>query len=207
MDLTTSIALTLALALGQAGGATVGPTVTEARQLYDAGKYQEAVAASEKHTVDANAARMQYLAAQSYDKLKDTAGARRSYQRLADSGGATAWSPIGRSALQLMDQKLDEALVSADEAVRLGASVPEAHYQRGIVLMTRKDYANAAAAFTMATQLDPTFASAYYYAGLANYRVKRIDLMTNNFEKFVKLAPNAPERPEVESILRTMRGR
>jgi len=56
-------------------------------------------------------------------------------------------------------------------------------------------------------QLDPTFAAAYYYAGLASSRVKRIDLMANNFGLFIKLAPNAPERPEVESILRTVRGR
>ncbi len=207
MELSMSIALALTLTLGQGGGTPAGQTVMQTRQLYDAGKYQEAVAAAEKAPIDANSARLQYLAAQSYDKLKDAAGSRRSYERLAEGGGDTAWSPIGKSALLLMDQKLDEALASADEAVRLGASVPEAHYQRGIVLMTRKDYPNAAGAFTKATQLDPTFASAYYYAGLADYRIKRIDLMTNNFEKFVKLAPNAPERPEVESILRTMRGK
>jgi tetratricopeptide (TPR) repeat protein len=106
-----------------------------------------------------------------------------------------------------MDKRLDEALASANEAVQLGASLPEAHNQRGIVLMTRKEYADAAGAFTKATQLDPTFAAVYYYAGLANSHVKRVDLMTNNFEKFIKLAPNAPERPEVESILRTVRGR
>ena len=204
MGLSTTIALALALSLVQDPS---GQAVTQARQLYDAGKYQEAVAATAKSPVDVNKARLQYLAGQSYDKLKDSAGARRSYQGLADSGGGTAWTPIGKSALQLMDKKLDEALAAADEAVRLGASVPEAHYQRGIVLMTRKDYANAAAAFAKATQLDPTFAAAFYYAGLANYRASRIDLMTNNFEKFVKLAPNAPERPEVESILRTVRGR
>jgi hypothetical protein len=31
--------------------------------------------------------------------------------------------------------------------------------------------------------------------------------MANHFETFIRLAPNAPERPEVESILRTVRGR
>jgi tetratricopeptide (TPR) repeat protein len=205
MDLSMSIVLALALTLGQ--DPPGGQTLMQARQLYDAGKYQEAIAAIDKGPIDANKARLQYLAAQSYDKLKDTAGARRRYQGLADSGGDAAWKPIGKSALLLMDQKLADALTSADDAVRLGASVPEAHYQRGIVLMTRKDYPNAAGAFAKATQLDPTFASAFYYAGLANYRANRIDLMTNNFEKFVKLAPNAPERPEVESILRTLRGR
>jgi lipoprotein NlpI len=106
-----------------------------------------------------------------------------------------------------MDGKLDEALASANQAVAMTASLPEAHYQRGIVFMARQEYGDAVDAFSKATELDPTFAAAYYYAGLANYRVKRIDLMTNNFGVFVKLAPNAPERPEVESILRTVKGR
>ena len=200
MHLSTSIALALAL--------TAGQTVADVRQLYDAGKYREVVGALDEATVEADkVSRLQYLAAQSYDKLKDAEAARRTYQRLADSGGETPWASIGLSAVQLMDKQLDEALESADQATRLEASLPEAHYQRGIVLMFRKEYGDAVDAFTKATELDPRFAAAYYYAGLASSRVKRIDLMANNFSMFIKLAPNAPERPEVESILRTVRGR
>ena len=54
---------------------------------------------------------------------------------------------------------------------------------------------------------DPTLAAAQYYGGLAEYRFKRVDRMAAHFEAFLKLAPNAPERPEVESIMRTVRGR
>lgn len=159
-------------------------------------------------TVEADkASRLQYLLAQSYDKLKDAEAARRTYQRLADGGGETPWASIGLSAVQLMDMQFDEALASSDRAVRMAAALPEAHYQRGIVLMFRKEYGDAVDAFTQATRIDPRSAAAYYYAGLANSRVKRIDLMANNFSMFIKLAPNAPERPEVESILRTVRGR
>ncbi len=67
----------------------------------------------------------------------------------------------------MLDKQLDEALASVDKAVLLTASLPEAHYQRGIVFMFRKEYGGALDAFTKATELDPTFASAYYYAGLA----------------------------------------
>jgi tetratricopeptide (TPR) repeat protein len=106
-----------------------------------------------------------------------------------------------------MDKQFDPALASADQAVEAMPSQPEAHYQRGLVFMFRNDYGNALEAFTKATQLDPMFAAAYYYAGLASSRVKRVDLMANNFGMFVKLAPNAPERAEVESVLRSVRGR
>jgi tetratricopeptide (TPR) repeat protein len=200
MHISTSITLVLAL--------TAGQTAADVRQLYDAGKYREVVAALAQATADADrAARLQYLAAQSYDKLKDTAAARSTYQRLANARGETPWASIGLSAVQLADKQFDEALASATRATRLDASLPEAQYQRGIVLMFRKDYGDAVDAFTKATELDPRFAAAYYYAGLASSRVKRTDLMANNFAMFIKLAPNAPERPEVESILRTVRGR
>ena len=194
-----SMALAATLAAGQ--------NVAEVRQLYDAGRYQEVVRASNLTAAEAeNVSRVQYLAAQSYDKLKDDAGARRTYQTLAASD-AGPWAAIGKSAVQVMDTQFDEALASANQAVAIAATLPEAHYQRGIVFMYRKEYGDAVDAFTKATQLDPAFAAAYYYAGLSSSRIKRIDLMSNNFGMFVKLAPNAPERAEVESVLRAARGR
>ena len=42
---------------------------------------------------------------------------------------------------------------------------------------------------------------------MANYQVKRVDRMANAFERFVKLAPQAPERPAVEALLRSIRGK
>jgi len=198
----TSTGIALAVA-----GLALGQNATDVRQLYDAGRYQEVVRATEQATGDDDSAsRVRYLAAQSYARLKDADGARRLYQHLADNG-ANAWAPIGQSALQAADGQLDAALASANRAVSVGGSLAEAHYQRGLVLMTRMDYGAAGEAFARAIELDPALAAAYYYAGLAGYRVKRIDVMSNNFSTFVKLAPNAPERPEVESILRTVRGR
>jgi tetratricopeptide (TPR) repeat protein len=199
MTLTSTIALALVMAAGQSG--------SDVRQLFDAGRYQDVVKATDAAAgASDSASRLQFLAAQSYSKLNDPNGARRTYQRLADSG-TNPWAPIGKAAVQLMDKQFDAAMASADQAVAAMPSLPEAHYQRGLVLMARNDYGNAADSFTKATTLDPNFAAPYYYAGLANYRIKRIDLMANNFSTFVKLAPNAPERPEVESILRTVRGR
>jgi tetratricopeptide (TPR) repeat protein len=191
------IALTVTLAAGQAEA--------DVRQLYDAGRYQEVVRATDAVAAGANPA-LQFLAAQSLAKLKDDDGARRAYLGLAESR-EDSWGAIGRSAVQMMDEQLDEALASADQAVSLGEAVPEAHYQRGMVLMMRRDYDDAANAFAKAVQLAPTFAAAYYYAGLANSRIKRLDLTANYYGMFIRLAPDAPERPQVESILRTIRGR
>lgn len=182
--------------------------LSDVRRLYDAGKFKEVITAVEDAAAAAEetAPRLQYLEALSQEKLKDDDAARQIYRRLAE-GAQPAWAAIGRSALALMDKKLDDALESANQAVEHDDSLSEAHYQRGIVLMTRREYGDAAGTFDKATALDRLFAAAHYYGGLAEYRAKRIDRMATHFEAFLKLAPNAPERPEVESIMRTVRGR
>lgn len=182
--------------------------LTDARRLYDAGKYREAIdAVSSASREGSTEARLLYLVAQSHERLNDAEGARRAYEQLANRGDDDPWRFVGRSALSLKQQHLADALAAANDAVTRGPSVPEAHYQLGLVHSFRDDFAKAAAAFDRATQLDPAFAYAHYYAGLSYYKIKRIDLMASHFEGFLKLAPEAPERPEVESIMRTVRGR
>ena len=50
-------------------------------------------------------------------------------------------------------------------------------------------------------------AYAHYEAGMAYYKAKRVDKMAVYFENFLKLAPAAPERPAVLSIMKTVRGK
>lgn len=185
-----------------------GQALTDVRHLYDAGKFNEVIGAVEQARAgaDTTALRLQYLAAQSHEKLNNRDGARGIYQGLADSADP-AWAAIGQAAIALIDKRMDDALIAANRGAEADASLPEAHFERGIVLMNRREYEEAAAAFDKAVQLDATFAAAQYYGGLAEYRIKRIDRMAAHFEAFLKLAPNAPERPEVESIMRTVRGR
>ena len=183
-------------------------TLTDARRLYDAGKYREAIdAVSSASSEGQTEARLLYLVAQSREKLNDAEGARRIYEQLANRGDGDPWRFVGRSALSLRERDFANALAAANDAVMRGPRVAEAHYQLGLVHSFREDFAKAAAAFERATELDPTFGYAHFYAGLSYYKAKRIDLMASHFEAFLKLAPEAPERPEVESIMRTVRGR
>ena len=83
----------------------------------------------------------------------------------------------------------------------------QARYQLGLVESARNNQPQAAAAFAKAAELDPQMAYAHYGAGMAFYKAKRVDKMAVYFENFLKLAPAAPERPAVLSIMRTVRGR
>ena len=89
----------------------------------------------------------------------------------------------------------------------MAPDLPEAHFQLGLALARQQQWPEAAAEFEAVIQRQPTNAYAHYYAGMMHYRASRIDLMGVHFEQFLKLAPEAPERPEVMSIMRTLQGR
>lgn len=176
---------------------------TEVRKLYEAGRYQQVVESSG----DADDPGVVYTTAQSHQKLGATDQARERYGALAARGEGDPWHFIGLSAQQLLDDNVDAAHNSAQQAIARDARLADAHYQLGLVLAKREDWRAAADAFDQAAALNPGLAYAHYYGGLMQYRAGRPDRMANHFEAFLRLAPEAPERPEVLQIMRTVRGR
>jgi len=76
----------------------------------------------------------------------------------------------------------------------------------GQAQLEQHDYKAAADSLDRCIQADPARAYAYYYAGLAYQQLGDIGSMADRFERFLKLAPDdAPERPRVEAILRSIR--
>jgi len=196
------LAALLVVALVQTAAAP--PELATARQWFEAGQHQQVVAVTLN---DNSAPALVYLVAQSHDRLTQPAPARAAYERLAGRPETDPWHFIGRSAVLLRDSQPARAVSAAERAVALGPKVAEAHFQLGLVRAERRDYVQAAPAFEAAVAIDPMPAYAHYYAGLSYYQVKRVDLMAQYFESFLKLAPEAPERAQVESIMRTVRGR
>jgi len=148
-----------------------------------------------------------FLGALSAQKLNATDRANALLDQLVGRPANDAWHFVGQSAKQLLAGDDEAALNSANQATAANGDLAEASYALGLVLFKRQDWGGAAAAFDRASMLQPTFAHAQYYAGLSHYRANRPDLMAARFERFLKLAPDAPERPEVQQIMRTIRGR
>lgn len=67
-----------------------------------------------------------------------------------------------------------------------------------------RDYGAAATTFDDCATARPDEPYAYYYAGMSYREIGRVDLMTLRFERFIELAPGAPERPRVQAILRNV---
>ena len=163
------------------------PDVATVRQWFEAGDDRRVVAVA---VDDASAPSLIFLVARSHDRLTQRAQARAAYERLTGRPETDPWHFVGRAATLLAD-----------------AQLAETHFQLGLVQAERRDYGKAAPAFEAAIAIDPMPAYTHYYAGLSYYQAERIDLMADFFESFLKLAPNAPERTQVESIMRTIRGR
>ena len=145
-----------------------------------------------------------YTTAQSQQKLGANDQAAQTFSRLAERPEADPWHFIGLSGRQLVEGNIDAAVASARQAVAMAPDLPTAHFQLGLALARQQQWAEAAAAFDAASDRQPANAYAHYYGGMMHYRANRVDRMAVHFEQFLKLAPEAPERPEVLSIMRTL---
>ena len=175
------------------------------QKLFESGKYQEAIDGVRAHP-DAPPDQV-FLRALAHRKLDQNDEAKQAFASLAGAAEGSAWRSIGNSGTALVEGNLDAALEAANKAVEADGGSAQARYQLGLVESAKNNQPQAAAAFAKATELDPQMAYAHYEAGMAFYKSKRVDRMAVYFENFLKLAPAAPERPAVLSIMKTVRGK
>jgi len=196
------VALVLTATVAAAGQRA--PSLTP-QQLFESGKYQEAI---DKIKARGDAPPDQiYLRVLAHQKAGQNDEAKDVLGKLAEEGEGSAWREIGKSGIALADGDQKVAAADATKAVQNDGNLAEARYQLGLVELARNNQAQAAEAFAKAAELSPQMAYAHYEAGMAFYKIKRVDRMAVYFENFLKLAPNAPEKPAVQSIMRTVRGK
>lgn len=202
----TSVISAIALAVAVQGQA---PTPVQIQGWYESGQDRQVVNAAQ----DRSEPRVIYLAGLAHLRLNERGRAQEQFERLARRPETDAWHHIGRSAALLSAAPASggnvapEAETAARRAIEIDSSLALAHYQLGLVFGRENAYDEAAAAFDRAAALDPRFAYAHYYGALAHYRNNETTQMAVGFENFLKVAPSAPERSQVESIMRTLRGR
>jgi tetratricopeptide (TPR) repeat protein len=184
---------------------TIAPAAQDAspQKLFESGKYQEAIDTVKKRS-DASPEDV-YVRALAHRKLNQNDDAKEAFGALAGRDGA--WKEIGNSGTAMIEGNMDNAAAAARKAVDADGNSSEARFQLGLVESARNNQQQAADAFARAAELNPQMAYAHYEAGMAFYKAKKVDRMAVYFENFLKLAPNAPERPAVQSIMKTIRGR
>lgn len=205
---------------------------TEVRALYNEGAYGELVETVEAaRDEDAKIApEVLYLLAVSYEELDRENDAVQAYARLAEreqktdakrskraSGNKASrddaaeeehdvWARIGRSAELVACGDLDAALEAAREAVEASPKNPFGHYQEGRVLTAQSEHGAAAEAFVAVLEREGDFAYAHYWAGINYYQTRNLVAASNHLARFLQLAPEAPEKVQVQGILATIQG-
>ena len=199
----TIACLTLAGVVSAAHAARGQEPVTP-EAYFDGGRYAEAITAAQQN---ATAPEMIFLTGRSYLRLNRPDDARMQFAQLsAGVAEPTAWSLVGESANALIDANTALAIEKASQAVTLAPADFHPHYQLGLAYSTAEQWEPAAAALEKATSINPAHAYAHYFAGLAYSRLRQLDRMATHLEYFLKLAPDAPERTAVMSLMRSVRG-
>jgi tetratricopeptide (TPR) repeat protein len=132
----------------------------------------------------------------------DAAGAFRKAAEVAQArGGAEAAYHLGVAQQRL--KQYDEA-VSTLQGARAPspALIP---YQIGVTRAFQGNWSAAAEQLDRAIGMDSGLAYAYYYRGLAQEKLGRKDLLVSDMERFLALAPNAPEAEQAKAILRAVK--
>jgi tetratricopeptide (TPR) repeat protein len=177
-----------------------------AQQLFEKGAYAEAAQrVNSERDAGNNDPAATYLAGLALEKMNRGQDARAEYARLSNGGDET-WKAIGQSAIGALDNNLDEAVNEARKARDASGESGFASYQLGLVHLKRGEFGEAAQAFDRAAELMPQFAYAFYNAGVAHQRAKNFNRMAEHFTVFMKLAPEAPERKQVQLALAALRG-
>lgn len=186
-----------------APGVTTPATGSSLQGLYESGRYRDVL-----NSVSAGdrSAESLWFAAQSALRLGQRDDASQQFAQLREASANPAWHAVSDLAQALLHDNADE-IDRARAAAAAFPSDPFVQFQLGLAHARRNDMSAAAQAFDRCTEADPRFAYAYYNGGLAYDRLNRADLAIARLETFQRLAPQAPERPEVDAILQTVRGR
>lgn len=171
----------------------------EVQRLFQSGDYEQVVEASR----DDDPASI-YLAAQALLKMNQMDGVAAQFARLRRNG-ERGWQLVGASGEALAAGDAGRAVDLARQATEADGDNPYAFYQLGLSASKGSDWGGATAAFNRTIALKPDFAYAHYYAALAAQRQRQLPKAGEHFEAFLRLAPEAPERPAVQAIMRSLK--
>ncbi|MFL6198060.1 MAG: tetratricopeptide repeat protein [Thermoanaerobaculia bacterium] len=136
---------------------------------------------------------------ETYLRERNNGAADSAFRKAAEvAGGNDYYLGVARQRLR----QYDEAVAAFERAQGFGALVP---YQIGVTRLFQEQWQPALDQLTRAIDSDSGLAYAYYYRGLAAEKLNRNDLLVNDMERFLKLAPDSPEAERARMILRAVK--
>ena len=187
-----------------AGGATRGMVADEAAQLsqkgqdaYEAGKYDEAVAAFQRVTelkpTDARAFYHLGVAYETGGHYKEAVAAYRQAAALADKMQIKAISLYNMGNSYAADNQPKEAAEAYKQVIALVPDQPVAHYNLALAYAAAGQYEEAVTEFKQAVKLKADYAEAEFNLGITYGNLGRFDAAADAFKRAAQLKPDYAE--------------
>ncbi|HJX26749.1 MAG TPA: tetratricopeptide repeat protein [Thermoanaerobaculia bacterium] len=131
----------------------------------------------------------------------DADSAFRKAEELGRSAGGKEGEYYRGVALQRL-RRFDEAVEALEKARQADGGNARIPYQIGVTRVFQEQWQPALDQLNKAIEMDSGLAYAYFYRGLAAEKAGRKDLLVNDMERFLALAPSSPEAERAKAILR-----
>lgn len=112
---------------------------------------------------------------------------------------------MGLANLYTAQGKTDLALTASQQAQKLqgaaGATNAGSAFNQGVVLWNASKIPEAQKLFEQAISIDPKYADAHYWLGMANVNQGKLPEAAKSFEEYLKLAPTGQYADQAKGIL------
>jgi len=119
-----------------------------------------------------------------------------------DPNDATAWRMVAEIELQKGNLEAGQAALAKVPPDKI--SDPQPYLNVGILLMNKKQPAEAVAAFDRVIAMKPDLADGYYYRGLSRMQLKQNAEAKADLQKALELAPDGPDAKDIKDLLKTL---
>ncbi len=100
---------------------------------------------------------------------------------------------------------MESAMQHIAKAQSIEPENAEAFYQKGVIFGYQRNTEEAINSLKKCLEFQSDHVYAHYLMGLAYNQIKRIDLAVEHLDKFLFLAPEAPEAEQVRRLLSALR--
>jgi cytochrome c-type biogenesis protein CcmH/NrfG len=180
-------------------------------ELSKAGKHDEAIA--KYNEVLATAPKcVECFAniAASHMAKKDYDQAEAAYKKWIEVAPTSAEAYSGLASLYNAQKKFDLAGEASAQAQKLGSAAPggmsaSAMFNQGVIAWNASKIPEAKKSFEDAVKLDPKFADAHYWLGMANLNEGKMPEAAASLEEYLKLAPTGQYAEQTKGILASIK--
>jgi len=179
-----------------ASGSDAQVALTLGRVLEQEKKYPEAIASLQKAASLAPAdPAPQVFLGETYLRQKKQKEADAAFRKGLEVAKAASGfdSSYYQGVAQMRLKQFDAAVASLKQALELKPDHAATLHQLGVATSFQQKWNEAAGWFDQALAQDATLAYAYYYRGLAQDKRGKKDLAVADLNRFLKIAPAAPE--------------